>query len=268
MNPDRFKHINETLGHGLGDRVVLDVAERLAGCLRQIDTAARLGGDEFVLLVQQADRDGAESTARRVILARQRPFTQAGMSFTVTASIGIALGPHDGSSAELLLRRAEAAMREVKGAGRAGYRFHQHRGENEGDGKARSRMRLDHAMRQALAQGRFRLHSQPQVEIATGRVLGAEALLRWRDPELGEISPGEFIPVAEESGFIVAIGDWVLRQAVKQAVAWEEQGRDLVVCINVSALQFRQPGFVASVAGQRPAGRRQRRRHRPGHRLS
>ena len=247
LNLDRFNHINETLGRAFGDRVLLDVADRIRACVRQVDTIARLGGDEFVVLAYQADDGGAHATATRVLDALKRPFEQGGMSFTVTASIGVALFPADGTSMDELLRRADAAMREVKRAGRAGYRFHRSR-PGTTDTRSRSRMRLDHAMRMALAQGRFRLHYQPQVELATGRVVGAEALIRWRDPELGEISPGEFIPVAEESGFIVAIGEWVLKRAVAQAAAWCAAGSEMTVSVNVSALQFQQPGFVDGVA--------------------
>ena len=248
LNLDRFKHINETLGHTFGDRVLLEVAERIKGSTRQVDAVARLGGDEFVLLAHQADENGAEAAAWRVMEALKRPFNQGDLSFTVTASIGIAMQPNDGSSFDELMRRAESAMREVKHAGRAAFRFHRPR-PAQADARSRSRMHLDHAMRQALAQGRFRLHYQPQVEIGSGAVVGAEALIRWRDPELGEISPGEFIPVAEESGFIVPIGEWVLRQAVKQAAAWQASGMPTVVSVNVSALQFQQPGFVDGVAG-------------------
>jgi diguanylate cyclase (GGDEF)-like protein/PAS domain S-box-containing protein len=247
LNLDRFNHINETLGRSFGDHVLLDVAERIKSCLRQIDTVARLGGDEFVILANQADDRGAERTAWRVLNALKRPFSQGDLSFTVTASIGIALCPGDGSSLDELLRRGESAMREVKLAGRAGFRFHHTRPDRD-DGQSRSRMRLDHAMRMALSQERFRLHYQPQVDVRDGRVVGAEALIRWRDPELGEISPAEFIPVAEESGFIIAIGDWVLRHAVAQAAAWVERGRAIPISVNVSALQFQQPGFVDGVA--------------------
>jgi diguanylate cyclase (GGDEF)-like protein/PAS domain S-box-containing protein len=247
LNLDHFKHVNETLGRDFGDRVLVDVAERIKGCVRQVDTVARLCGDEFVVLAHQADHAGAEIAVGRILDAMKRPFVQGGMSFTVTASVGLALYPNDGASLVELVRRADAAMREVKQSGRAGFRFHQPQPAGV-DAQARSRMRLDHAMRQALAQGRFRLHYQPQVDLRTGRVLGAEALIRWRDAELGDISPGEFIPVAEESGFIVAIDRWVLREAAQQAVAWRAAGLDLVMSVNVSALQFRQPGFVAGVA--------------------
>ncbi|MCO5123183.1 MAG: EAL domain-containing protein [Rhizobacter sp.] len=244
LDLDRFKHINDSLGHQLGDRVLIDVAERIKSCLRQVDTVARLGGDEFVVVMHQADVAGAESTAQRVIDAMARPFAQGGLSFTVTCSIGIALFPNDGASVDELLRHADKAMYSVKESGRAGYRFHQPRKDVD----LKSRMRIDHAMRQALAHGRFRLHYQPQVDCATGRVVGAEALLRWRDPDLGEMAPAEFIPVAEESGFIATIGDWVLAEAVRQAAQWRARGLDIVVAINVSALQFQKTDFVASVA--------------------
>ena len=247
LNLDRFKHINDTLGHAFGDRVLIDVAERLKSCLRQVDTVARLGGDEFVLLAHQADAAAAEATARRVLSALQRPFTLDGLNFTVTASVGIAMHPDAGASAEDLVRHAEAAMREVKENGRSSFRFHRPRGAAAAV-DPRSRMKLDHAMRQALASERFRLHYQPQVDLATGAVMGAEALLRWRDPELGDVSPGEFIPVAEESGFIVAIGAWVLRTAVAQAATWHARGLRLVTSVNVSALQFQQADFVDGVA--------------------
>ncbi len=246
LNLDRFKHINDTLGHGMGDRVLMEVAERLLSTLRQIDTVARLGADEYVLLVHAADGPGAEGSARRVLEAMQLPFTLDELNFTVTCSVGISLHPGDGASADELLQAADSAMNEVKDNGRAGYRFHHVRAEAAT--KLRSRMKLDHAMRQALAAGRFRLHYQPQVALDSGEILGVEALIRWRDPELGDVPPAEFIPVAERSGFIVPIGAWVLRQAVQQAALWHRQGHRLLISINVSALQFQQPDFVDSVA--------------------
>ena len=246
LNLDRFKHINDTLGHSMGDRVLIEVAERLLLTLRQVDTIARLGADEYVLLIHQADAAGAEGSARRVLDAMQRPFTLDDLSFTVTCSVGISLHPGDGGTADELLQAADAAMNEARESGRAGFRFHQARAESTS--KLRTRMKLDHAMRQALAAGRFRLHYQPQVDLKSGEIVGAEALIRWRDPELGDVPPVEFIPVAERSGFIVSIGSWVLRQAVQQAALWREQGRHLLMSINVSALQFQQVDFVDSVA--------------------
>ena len=161
----------------------------------------------------------------------------------MTCSIGIAVYPRDGATMDELLRHADKAMYGVKEAGRAGYRFHQpHK-----DVDLRSRMRVDHAMRQALAEGRFRLHYQPQVCLASGRVVGAEALLRWTDPELGEMAPSDFIPVAEESGFIVTLGEWVLGEAVARAAQWHARGLRILTAINVSALQFHRPDFVTRV---------------------
>ncbi|MFY7864321.1 putative bifunctional diguanylate cyclase/phosphodiesterase [Roseateles sp.] len=241
---DRFKQINDTLGHSYGDRVLKEVAERLKACLREVDTVARLGGDEFALLIHQADARGAEHAARRVQEAMSRPFNFDTLSFTVTCSTGIALFPGDGANAEELMASAERAMHWVKESGRATFHFHQPRKDVD----LLSRMRLDHAMRQALQEGQFRLHYQPQIDLRSGQVIGAEALIRWRDPLRGEISPGEFIPVAEESGFIVAIGEWVLRQAVEQAAIWLRQGWRMPVAVNVSALQFQQSQFAETVA--------------------
>jgi diguanylate cyclase (GGDEF)-like protein len=242
---DRFRQINDSLGHDVGDRVLQGVAERVQGCLREGDLLARLGGDQFALLVQPADAKAAEATARRVLNGVAQPCKIDGAYFTLTCSIGISLAPAQGARIDDLLRHAETAMRVVKAGGRANYRLHQMRAE----GDRRSHMKLDQAMRQALVSGRFRLHYQPQVDVASGALIGAEALLRWRDPELGEVAPSRFIPVAEDSGFIVAIGDWVLSQAVRQAALWHARGHALPIAVNVSALQFQQPQFVDRVAG-------------------
>lgn len=241
---DRFRHINDTLGQDIGDRVLMDVAQRIQGCLRQEDLLARLSGDQFALLVRPADAAAAEATARRVLNVVALPSNVDGAQFTLTCSIGVALSPSHGWNVDDLVRHAEAAMRKVKEGGRGNFRLHQARNEVD----RRSHMHLDHAMRQALVSGRFRLHYQPQVNLADGRIVGAEALLRWRDPELGEVPPSRFIPVAEDSGFIVAIGDWVLSQAVRQAALWMQRGHEVPVAINVSALQFQQAHFVDRVA--------------------
>ena len=242
---DRFKQVNDSFGHEAGDRVLLDATERLKSCLRQGDLVARVGGDQFALLVHGADERGAEATAQRVLLAfAASPCTTDGLQFTLTCSIGLALFPADGSDADQLVRSAENATLRAKIGGRACFRFHQARH----DADLRQRMRLDHAMRQALASHRFRLKYQPQIDLRSGAVIGAEALIRWRDPELGELAPVDFIPVAEETGFIIAIGEWVLSQAVRQASVWQASGLKLPVSINVSALQFQQVGFVDRVA--------------------
>jgi diguanylate cyclase (GGDEF)-like protein len=241
---DRFRQVNDSLGQESADRVLLDITQRIQGCLRQHDLLARVGGDQFALLLQPADAAAAEATARRVLNVVAQPCTVDGAQFTLTCSIGMALSPAHGSRIDDLMRHAETAMRTVKNSGRAHYRLHQQRAEVD----RRESMRLDHAMRQALVSGRFRLHYQPQVDMASGRIVGAEALLRWRDPELGDVAPSRFIPVAEESGFIVAIGDWVLGQAVRQGALWHQRGRAVPIAINVSALQFEQANFVDRVA--------------------
>ena len=248
LDLDRFKHINDSLGHQFGDRVLIEVAERIKDCLRQVDTAARLGGDEFLVLLHKVDTRSAEITARRILDRLAQPFKLDDLSFTVTCSIGISLFPDDGRTMDDLIKNADSAMYHVKERGRAGFRFYQ-RQMNVG---LLSRMKLDHAMRQALAnqsvdQG-FRLHYQPQINLADNTIFGAEALLRWRDPDMGEISPAQFIPVAEESGVIVSLGNWVLREAVSQCAQWNARGLPLVIAINVSSLQFQQADFVDSVA--------------------
>jgi EAL domain-containing protein (putative c-di-GMP-specific phosphodiesterase class I) len=196
------------------------------------------------VLLAGADAQAAEIAARRMLHVVAQPCSLGGATFTLTCSIGIALAPAHGRTADELTRHAETAVRAVKEGGRANVRMHQARAEVD----RRSHMRLDHAMRQGLASGAFRLMYQPQVRLADFAIVGAEALLRWRDPELGDIPPARFIPVAEESGFIVPIGDWVLAQAVRQAALWHQQGRAVPVAVNVSALQFHQAQFVDRVA--------------------
>lgn len=241
---DRFRRINDTLGHAQGDLALRDAALRLRGCMRHGDEMARIGGDQYAWLMNGADAEAAEAAARRVLDAMAQPWQLDGAAFTMTCSVGVAVYPGHGRSADELLRHADGAMRQAKTAGSNGWRMHQ--GASTAD--LRSLLRLDHAMRQALASGRFRLHYQPQVALAGGRIVGAEALIRWRDPELGEIPPGRFIPVAEDTGFVVAIGDWVLAQAVRQAARWQAAGQDWPIAVNVSALQFQQPRFVDRVA--------------------
>ena len=247
LDLDHFKHINDSLGHQFGDRVLIEVAERIKDCLRQVDTPARLGGDEFLVLLHKTDARGAEITARRILERLSQPFEFEDLSFTVTSSIGVSLFPEDGESMDELIKNADAAMYHVKERGRAGFRFYQ-RQMNVG---LLTRMKLDHAMRQALAnttpgQG-FRLHYQPQVRFSDNVIFGAEALIRWRDADMGEISPGQFIPIAEESGVIIAIGNWVLEEAVQQCAAWMAKGLNLNMAVNVSAMQFQQADFVERV---------------------
>lgn len=241
---DHFRQINDSLGHDAGDRVLLDIGQRMQSCLREQDMLARIGGDQFAVLLWPADHAAAEASARRLLKVVAQPCSVEGAQFTLTCSIGMAMFPAHGAGLDDLVRHAESAMRAVKQAGRANFRLHQLRAE----GDRGSHMRLDHAMRQALVSNRFRLHYQPQLRLTDGCIVGAEALLRWRDPELGEVAPGRFIPVAEDSGFIVAIGDWVLAQAVRQAALWHQAGHSIPIAVNVSALQFQQSHFVERVA--------------------
>jgi diguanylate cyclase (GGDEF)-like protein len=240
---DRFSRINDSLGQALGNGVLRDVAQRLRECLRQGDEIARVGGDQFALLLRHADAAAAEAAAARVLDVVAQPWQAEGEPFSLTCSVGIALCPAHGRCADELLAHAESAMRRAKRAGSNGLRFHQQHAEAD----LRSHLQLDHAMRQALASGRFRLHYQPQVAFDDGRIVGAEALIRWRDPSLGEVPPGRFIGVAEDTGFIIAIGDWVLSTAARQAAEWHRAGLEVPVSVNVSALQFRQPQFLDRV---------------------
>lgn len=241
---DRFKNINESLGHAMGDRVLIEVAQRIRKALREVDTLGRLGADEFVVFLQEADAFGAEIAARRIIAALTQPFAANGVEFSLGCSIGVAQFPDDGRTVEGLIQCAETAMHAAKERGRGSLRFYQPQKNVDW----LSRIKMEHSMRQALETNQFRLVYQPQVALKTGRLVGAEALLRWSDPDLGQVPPSTFIPLAEESGLIIQLGNWVLGEAVRQATLWQHQGRDVVVSVNVSALQFQQGDFVERVA--------------------
>ncbi len=241
---DRFKNINDSMGHAFGDQVLIDVAQRLKRCLRDVDTLCRLGGDEFVVFVQDVDAHGAEVLARRLQDAMSQAFQIDGMTFSVGCSMGVALYPEDGKTLDALIQCADTAMYLVKARGRGSFRFYQ----PQMNVNLLSHIKMDHAMRLAMEQGLFQLHYQPQISLCDGRLLGVEALIRWFDAELGQVSPAQFIPLAEESGFITTIGTWVLEEAVRQAVLWQQAGTPVTVSVNVSALQFQQADFVDTVA--------------------
>ena len=241
---DRFKHVNDSLGHAHGDQVLVEVARRIKSCLRQSDTAARTGGDEFILLLHDTDAIGAEVMVQRVLACLCAPITLGDLCLTVTSSIGIALYPVDGLNKDDLIMNADTAMYQVKERGRSNFRFYQRQMNID----LLSRIKLDSAMREALVRGDFLLRYQPQVDLDSGRIIGVEALLRWSSKDLGDVSPAHFIPIAEETGFIVALGEWVLTEAVAQASRWQAAGIDLVIAINVSALQFQSATFIDSVA--------------------
>ncbi len=244
LDLDRFKNLNDSMGHTFGDCVLIDVAQRLKGCLRDADTLCRLGGDEFVIFVQDIDARGAEVMARRIQDSMGLPFQIDDMMFSVGCSMGIALYPDDGKTLDALIKCADTAMYLVKARGRGSFRFYQ----PQMNVNLLSHIKLDHAMRLAMEQGLFRLHYQPQISLENGSLVGAEALIRWTDAELGQVSPAQFIPLAEESGFIITLGTWVLEEAVRQAVLWQQRGTPVTVSVNVSALQFQQSDFVETVA--------------------
>ncbi|WP_367065583.1 EAL domain-containing protein [Oryzisolibacter sp. LB2S] len=244
LDLDRFKIVNDSLGHAFGDRVLKLVSERLLHCLRQSDMLCRLGGDEFVIYLHGADTEVAEAVARRMIDEMQSPFVLDGMAFSIQCSIGLSMFPQDGDSLDELIKQADTAMYQVKERGRGSYGFYR----PQMNANLLSRMKMEHAMRQALGQGHMTVHFQPQVDMNAGTIVGVEALARWTDPELGVVSPGVFIPLAEESGFIVTLGAWVMEQAIKEAAYWHDRGTSLLMSVNVSALEFRQVGFVERVA--------------------
>jgi len=241
---DHFKDINDTLGHSVGDVLLIQLAKRITSLLRAEDTVSRLGGDEFILMLPGTDAHGAAEVAEKILALIAKPFLIGQQQLHVTGSLGIAVYPDDGKDIETLTKNADAAMYRVKKEGRQGFRFFT---QDMQKSAARAHQLLN-AMRQALTLNQFKLNFQPQLSIETGAVIGAEALLRWNHPELGFVSPGEFIPVAEESGLIVPIGEWVLRSAAQQAKSWLDAGHaPIIMAVNLSAVQFRQPDLPALV---------------------
>jgi diguanylate cyclase (GGDEF)-like protein len=241
---DRFKLVNDSMGHSAGDQFLQEVARRLAGVRREGDTLARQGGDEFVFVLSPPSAEAdAEAMTRRALSALAVPLNIAGMDIHIAASFGLAVYPRDGTRVEALLANADAAMYSAKQRGNCMQRFSAALG-----GTAHRRLQLENDMHAALRSGQFELHYQPKVETGTGVVRSAEALLRWKHPERGYIPPVEFIPVAEETGQIGAIGNWVLREACRQVRCWIDAGyAPLRVGVNISAAQFHEAGLVDSV---------------------
>lgn len=238
LDLDHFKNVNDSLGHRVGDTLLVAVAQRLQALLRPQDTVSRLGGDEFVLLLPSTSAAGAAETATRLLAAAAQPYLIDTYELTTTLSIGIAMYPTDGESFDTLYQRADAAMYRAKQNGRNRYGFF----TADLEERTARALLIENALRRAMERHQFELHYQPQVSLSSGRVVGAEALLRWRHPELGLVSPAEFIPVAESSGMIVAIGEWVIRTAVDDAKRWLDQHLPLLtVSVNVSAVQFKHP---------------------------
>lgn len=244
---DRFKNINDSLGHEAGDKIIVEVARRLGASLRTGDTVARLGGDEFVVVMPDVAReDGVVVVAQQILEALSRPMTIQGHEFYPTASIGISLFPKDGADNQALLKNADTAMYRAKDAGRNNFQFYAH----EMNSRALDRLKLESGMRRALEREEFCLHYQPQMDIASGRIVGVEALMRWQPPGQPMVFPGDFIPIAEETGLIVPMGEWVLREACRRRKAWDEAGMDgqFKMAVNLSARQFRQRDIVGMVS--------------------
>ncbi len=244
---DRFKFVNDSLGHHFGDRLLKTTAERLKSCVRECDTVARLGGDEFVLLIGGSDsgQDAVTHVMDRVLSSVAQPWVIDEGEFNVTCSVGIAVYPADGNEAETLLKNADSAMYRAKEGGGNGFHFF----TNELNVLMTERLEMESRLRRALERQQFLLHYQPRVDLASGRIVGAEALIRWHVPEQGMIPPGRFIPLAEETGLIVPIGRWVLQTACAQNKAWQRAGLPpIVVSVNVSARQFRHDNLVETVA--------------------
>ncbi|MBJ7312254.1 putative bifunctional diguanylate cyclase/phosphodiesterase [Rugamonas sp. CCM 8940] len=243
---DRFKNINDSLGHDAGDQVIMEVGRRLVRNIREGDTVARVGGDEFVVLLSDVARDDeVAALAAKMLAALSLPIIVHGQELAPVGSIGISLYPRDGADSGKLLKNADAAMYRAKELGRGNFQFY----AEEMNARTLDRLKLEGGLRRALQRGEFELYYQPQVELSGGRIVGMEALLRWQPPGGAMVMPAEFIPIAEETGLIVPIGEWVLRQACAQQVAWREAGlRDIRVAVNLSARQFKQPDLARLVA--------------------
>lgn len=248
IDVDRFKQINDSLGHSAGDEVLRRIVSRLKASARQVDTVARLAGDEFVILMEDlTDPAQVALVARRIVASMQEPIDMLGHALVATVSIGSVVYPRDDAGVSALLSKADAAMYEAKAAGRNGFRSYSPEMRTYNPAS----MSLESELRQGIERDELLLHFQPQVALAGGAVLGVEALVRWCHPERGLIPPLQFIPVAEESGLIVALGEWVVRNALAQLRVWRDQGLpSLPVSVNISALQFRQRGFSGFLAEQ------------------
>ncbi|MFA5516451.1 MAG: EAL domain-containing protein [Desulfuromonadales bacterium] len=244
---DRFKIINDTLGHSAGDALLVEVGGRIRSLLRDSDVVARLGGDEFVVVITgEPNFSGAGHLAKRIIAALARPYEVDGHRLHNTASIGIAIFPQDGENVETLMKCADTAMYHAKNEGRSRFHFYT---ENM-NLTAREHLVMENSLHTALQRDEFVVHYQPQADLATGQLVGAEALIRWMHPERGLVSPVEFIPVAEESGLILPIGEWVLRRVCAQIREWREAGLPPIpVAVNLSARQFRQDNLAEHIGG-------------------
>jgi diguanylate cyclase (GGDEF)-like protein len=238
LDLDNFKQVNDTLGHPVGDELLCAVADRLGACVREVDTVARLGGDEFAIIQADTQRpEDAERLARRIVECIAEPYEFDGQRVVIGCSVGISLSPSDGTSGEKLLKNADVALYRAKSEGRGIWRFF----ETEMDESLQKRRALELDLREALNRKEFELFYQPLYDVDLDKICGFEALLRWRHPTHGLVSPEQFISVAEEIGIIIPLGEWVLQQACQEAALWPD---DLKVAVNVSSVQFRSPRLL------------------------
>jgi len=245
LDMDGFKHINDSLGHAVGDRLLQSIANCLRECVRSSDTVSRQGGDEFVVLISEVDSaQDAGVSAKRILGCLAKAHSIEGNDLHITTSIGVSVYPDDGLDAETLIKNADTAMYQAKENGRQSYQFF----TPDMSVRAVERQSIEEGLRVALQRHEFAVHYQPKVNLITGEITGAEALLRWMHPTRGNVPPDQFIPVAEDSGLILPIGRWVLREACRQARAWTDAGLPQTsVAVNVSAIEFRDEGFLENV---------------------
>lgn len=241
MDLDRFKNINDSLGHGIGDEALVIVAKRLKNCVRDSDTVSRIGGDEFTAVIENLNSSqNAKAVASKIIEALDKPFYIDGQELRVSTSIGIAIYPQDGKDMETLLKNADTAMYHAKSCGRNNYQYY----DFLMNAKAVENLKLETALHGALARDEFFLEYQPKLDLESKQIIGVEALLRWENPNIGRVGPSEFIPRLEESGDIIQVGEWVLKTAIFQAKHWFDAGHSISVSVNVSARQLGQGDFV------------------------
>ncbi|CAM4031218.1 bifunctional diguanylate cyclase/phosphodiesterase [Paenibacillus alkaliterrae] len=242
---DRFKYINDTLGHAMGDRLLIEVAKRIHACLDKADTISRQGGDEFIVLLPNTTADEVTKIAHKIVDQFTQSFELNEHEMFVTPSIGISLYPSDGLDMETLIKNADTAMYRVKEQGKNNFRFYTP-DMNEAVSK---KMKLEFGLRKGLERDEFKVYYQPQVDVTSGRVIGVEALIRWQHPEWGNIPPADFIPLAEETGLIIPIGEWILYEACRQNKCWQNQGYPpLRMAVNISSRQFQQSNLVETVS--------------------
>ncbi|WP_103109676.1 bifunctional diguanylate cyclase/phosphodiesterase [Brevibacillus reuszeri] len=241
LDLDRFKDVNDSFGHDVGDLLLIEAAKRLKSCVKPGDMVGRLGGDEFTVLISNlTEREEAATVAEEIMQVMQQPFHLNGQAFNISSSIGISLFPQDGDNAEDLLKRADTALYTVKSRGRNGFDFF----DPSMEAKSLERILMENELRKAIEQEHFQIYYQPKMDIKTGTLTGMEALVRWVHPELGIIPPNRFIPIAEESGMIIPLGEWILKEACKQNKRWHDQGYELKVSVNLSVRQIYQKDLL------------------------